>query len=329
MTRLLRSRRGRERPQTPRVLARVGLVGARGYVGGEVVRLLARHPRAEIAFVTSRSTPGAPVPGIEGLAFEDLSPEEIAERGADAVVLALPNGLSPALVAAIDAAHPRTVIVDVSGDHRVDPDWVYGLPELFRTQLEGAHRIANPGCYATAAALVIAPVAPLLDGPAHAFGVSGYSGAGTTPSPRNDVEALRDNLLPYSLAGHAHEREVTRHAGPVNLMPHVAPFFRGLSMTVSMTLREPTSLEALKERYLAAYAGEPLVQLADEIPVLRAVAGRPEAIVGGFAVDPSRRRAVVVSVLDNLLKGAASQAVQNLNLALGLPERMGLEPWED
>ena len=161
-------------------------------------------------------------------------------------------------------------------------------------------------------------VADRLAAEAHAFGVSGYSGAGATPSPRNDVEALRDNLMPYALVGHGHEREVTRHAGPVFLMPHVAPFFRGITMTVSLPLSRPLTAVELRAVYERAYEGEPLV---------RDAASRPHATLGGFAVDPSGRHAVVVSTLDNLLKGAASQAVQNLNLAFGFPELTGLDPW--
>lgn len=308
--------------------ARLGLVGARGHVGQELLALLRRHPRFEVAFVTSRTQPGQPIPGLDGdLRCEDLDAEAVAAKGADAVVLALPNDLSRPVVAAIDALSPATVIVDVSADHRFDEAWVYGLPERSRASIAGSRRIANPGCYATAAALVVGPVAALLARPAQAFGVSGYSGAGTTPSPRNDVEALRDNLMPYHLAGHLHEREVTRHVGPVSLMPHVAAFFRGISMTVSLDLREPLSADALHDVYARAYAGEPLVQITRAIPLVRDAANRPGATIGGFTVDESQRRAVVVSTLDNLLKGAASQALQNLNLALGFPELEGISPW--
>lgn len=312
----------------------VGIVGARGYVGQELIRILLRHPRLDIAYVVSRTQAGEPiariVPGAPGdLVFEDLAAEAAAARGADAVVLALPNDLSPPHVAAVGRVRPDAVIVDVSADHRFDDAWVYGLPEHHRPRIAGARRIANPGCYATAAALAVRPVASLLAAPACAFGVSGHSGAGATPSPRNDVEALRDNLMPYSLVGHVHEREVTRHAGPVALMPHVAPFFRGITMTVSMTFDAPLSREALRARYEEAYAAEPLVRLGDAIPLVRDAANRPHASIGGFTVDEARRRGVVVATLDNLLKGAASQAVQNLNLALGLPELEGLDPWPE
>jgi N-acetyl-gamma-glutamyl-phosphate reductase len=310
---------------------RIGLVGARGYVGQELVRAIATHPHLEIVFIASRTHAGEPAAAhLEGappgLAFEDLGPEAVAGKEADAVVLALPNDHAAPYVAAIDRVRPSSVIVDVSSDHRFDDAWVWGLPELRRAKLAGARRVANPGCYATATALALAPVADLLAAPAHAFGVSGYSGAGTAPSPRNNVEALRDNLMPYALVGHTHEREVSRHVAPVFFVPHVAPFFRGITVTVSLPLREPIAVEALRERYLEAYAGEPLVTITQEIPLVRDAAGRPGATIGGFAVDASNRRAVVVSTLDNLLKGAATQALQNLNLALGFPERTGITP---
>jgi N-acetyl-gamma-glutamyl-phosphate reductase len=310
----------------------IGLAGARGYVGQELVKILAGHPRFSLAFVASRTHAGRPVSehlagAPEGLLFEDLDPGAVAARRASAVVLALSNDQAAPYVQALGRARAETVILDVSADHRFDDAWVYGLPEINRENLHGATRIANPGCYATAAALVVAPVAALLTAPAQAFGVSGYSGAGATPSPRNDVALLGDNILPYSLVGHTHEREVSRHAGPVCLMPHVASFFRGIVMTVSLPLREPVTVADLRTIYDRAYSGEPLVRITGEIPLPRDAANQPHATIGGFAVDPERRHAVVVSTLDNLLKGAASQAVQNLNLAFGFPELMGLDPW--
>jgi N-acetyl-gamma-glutamyl-phosphate reductase common form len=310
--------------------ARLGIVGARGHVGRELLGLLFKHPHFEVTFVSSRAQAGEPVsasvPGApDGLAFESLSPDDVAARAADAVVLAMPNDLSPPFVRAVYARRADAVVVDLSADHRFDDAWAYGLPELFRSKIAASERIANPGCYATAMALVVAPVADLLDGPARCFGVSGYSGAGTTPSPRNDPEKLRDNLMPYSLVGHVHEREVSRHAGPVNFMPHVAEFFRGISMTVAMTLRAAVSAADLEGIYRATYEGEPLVRVEREIPWVKDAAGRPYATIGGFAAAESERRVVVVSTLDNLLKGAASQALQNLNLAFGFPERMGID----
>ncbi|HVY49583.1 MAG TPA: hypothetical protein VHB21_27005, partial [Minicystis sp.] len=283
--------------------AKVGLVGGRGYVGQELVKLVARHPRLELAFVASSSKRGEPVAAhLEGapagLRFLDPSAIDYAATGADVVVLGLANGEAPPVAAAVAAALPDAVLVDLGADHRFDDAWVWGVPELRRRALAGAKRIANPGCYATAAALALAPLAPLLAGPAHVFGVSGYSGAGATPSPRNDVALLRDNVMPYALTRHVHEREVSRHVAPVFFVPHVASFFRGVAVTVSMTFAEPPDEGALRERYRAAYADEPLVAVVGGPPLVRDLVGTPRAAIGGLAVDAARRHGVVVAALD-------------------------------
>lgn len=309
--------------------ARVGLVGARGHVGAELVRLLAGHPSLSLARAASRQGVGSLLraqigAGPEGLVLEDMSPEAVGAWDVDAVVLALPNGLAAAYAAAIRA---RVAVVDLSADHRFDDAWAYGLPERHRARIAGARRIANPGCYATGVQLGIAPVLDLLAGAPQAFGVSGYSGAGTSPSPRNDPERLRDNLMPYSLVGHVHEREASRHLGrEVRFMPHVAAFFRGISLTIALPLVRAETAASLLARYREAYAGEPLVRVTAEVPEVQAAAGRHDVTIGGFAADGAH--AVVVVTLDNLLKGAATQALQNLNLALGLAERLGV-PHDD
>jgi N-acetyl-gamma-glutamyl-phosphate reductase common form len=241
----------------------------------------------------------------------------------DAVFLALPNDLSHGYVEAIDAAAPGCVIIDLSADHRFDDGWAYGLVERHRAELRGATRIANPGCYATAAQLAIAPLLDKLSGPPQVFGISGYSGAGTTPSPRNDPEQLRDNLMPYKLTGHIHEREISRHLDhEVHFMPHVASFFRGISLTIHASLDAPYDSAALLVDYQRAYQDEPLVRVQSDIPLVREAANQHHVTIGG--IDSVDRRAVLVATIDNLLKGAATQAVQNLNLALGLDELTGL-----
>ncbi len=308
----------------------IGIVGARGHTGSELIRLVAAHPRLELAFVSSRELDGELVSDHNDawrgeLRFRNLDPAAVAAAGADAVVLALPNGKAAPFVAALEATRPDTVIVDLSADYRFDDGWYYGLPELTRERYDGQRRISNPGCYATAMELAIAPMLDLLDGPPQCFGVSGYSGAGTTPSDKNNVELLRDNLMPYALTDHLHEREVTRQLGvPVEFMPHVAPHFRGITMTVNMHLREPVDAAAVRARYGERYSGEPLVDVADAAPWVSHVAGRHGVGIGGFTLAPDGRRLVVVSTLDNLLKGAATQAMQNINLAFGLDEFAGI-----
>jgi len=308
----------------------VGIVGARGHTGTELIALIARHPQLELAFVSSRELAGQRVRdhvnAFDGdLHYENLDAAATAAKQADAVVLALPNGKASDYVAAIDAAKPDTVVVDLSADYRFDDRWYYGLPELTRKRYAGQKRISNPGCYATAMQLAIAPLKDSLAAPPACFGVSGYSGAGTTPSERNDPEKLRDNLMPYSLTGHVHEREVTRQLGmPVEFMPHVAAHFRGITMTVNLWLDRATTLDAIKARYREFYADEALVRIVDDAPWVSRIAGKQHTEIGGFTVAPGGKRVVVVATLDNLLKGAATQALQNLNLAFGLNELAGI-----
>ena len=314
---------------------KIGIVGARGHVGSELIRLIAAHPQFELAWVSSRERAGQRLADHEdgyagGLRYVSLTSAQVAHESANAVVLALPNGMAKEYVAALDAAHAdpvihAPVIVDLSADYRFDAGWHYGLPELTRDPSARYRRIANPGCYATAMQLAIAPVRELLDGPVQCFGVSGYSGAGTTPSDKNDPATLRDNLIPYALTGHVHEREVAHRLGcAIEFMPHVAPYFRGLTITANLHLSRPLSLAAIAQRYRDRYAGEPLVRVSDEAPWVSRIAGMHHAEVGGFAMSVDGRRLVVVATLDNLLKGAATQALQNLNRAFGHDETTGI-----
>lgn len=358
---------------------RVGLLGARGYVGRELVRLLGGHPHMQVVCASSRALVGQDVlsalgvnepslagAAVPGLTMSDIGPAQIRAGAApevDVWVLALPNGLAAEHEAAIEAhcastgktTGKRPVLIDLSADMRFDSSgsWVYGLPERpgARDKLRTARKISNPGCYATGAQAALMPLLPQYNSGSgsaafawdvtakpHIFGVSGYSGAGTNPSDKNDPHKLRDNLLPYSLTGHIHEREIGHHCGvPVAFMPHVAPYFQGISLTVTGHLKS-TSLSntgtssitpaAIAERYAAFYGGERLVQVltgAKEMPDVRTHGTlRHGVTVGGFTYDPSTGRLALVACIDNLLKGAATQAVQNLNLALGLGEYDGI-----
>ncbi len=311
-------------------LKSIGIVGARGHTGAELIRLVAAHEGLELAFVSSRELQGQRVADhvddYSGeLRYESLDADAVAARLIDAVILALPNGKAAPYVQAIEASATDTVIVDLSADHRFDTDWYYGLPELTRARYRGQRRISNPGCYATAMQLAISPLADVLAGPPQCFGVSGYSGAGTTPSDKNDPDKLRGNLMPYALVGHVHEREVSKQLGmPVEFMPHVAPHFRGITMTVNLWLQQAMKREEIIARYRDFYTNEALIDIVDEAPWVSRIAGRQHAEIGGFVVAPGGKRVVVVATLDNLLKGAATQAMQNLNLALGFDELSGI-----
>jgi N-acetyl-gamma-glutamyl-phosphate reductase len=312
------------------------VIGARGHTGAELLPLLYRHPQFELAAVGSGTAAGqkvsAHVKGMDDcdLVFSDIHPQALEKLHADACVLALPNGAAARYVEAIDRFRPETVMVDLSADHRFDPAWAYGQPERFAAELIHARRIANPGCYATAAQLALAPLVDQLVGIPAAFGVSGYSGAGITPSRRNDPKVLEDNLLPYSLVDHIHEQEVSHHLGhEIRFLPHVAPFFRGISLTAAVELRNGQTERELLTLFRDFYAGFPLVEIRPGIPEVKEIQGRHVAVIGGFAVSevhPSR--VSLVAVLDNLLKGAATQAVQNLNLAFALDALAGLDALE-
>lgn len=296
---------------------KIGLVGGRGFVGAELIRLLGEQPNMQLAFASSASKAGTKIPD-SSQQFIALRPEQITNHAElDALVLALPNDQAASWVAAVDQAGLDLAIIDISADYRFDPKWVYGLPEINHRQLIGARRIANPGCYATAAQLALYPLRDMLAGTPSIFGVSGYSGAGATPNPNNDLARLHDNLLPYSLSGHIHQHEISHHLGQnVHFSPHVAAFFRGISLTIHLQLRSPATAEQILEKLRQFYQNACLIELCNQIPNLQQVVGTANTRIGGVTLDPSGQHCVLVVTLDNLLKGAASQVMQNLQLAL-------------
>ena len=312
----------------------VNLVGGRGYTGSELLRLIAGHPDMDLGMASSRSHAGQSISSTcdgwpdDGRTFTQLEPDGITAYPADAWVLALPNGLAAKWVEHIRAGFPGAVILDLSADYRFDPQWTYGLPERFRDQIRAAQLIANPGCYATGSQLGLLPLKDSLVSAPVIFGVSGYSGAGKTPSPRNDPNVLRDNLIPYALSGHMHEKEISHQLDTaVRFMPHVAAFFRGISLTIAFELDHAVTVDDLEQTFQQAYAGEARVNVSREIPQVSAVQDTPDVHIGGFTIDERNpAQGSLVVVLDNLLKGAASQALQNLNLALGLDEYSGINP---
>lgn len=314
----------------------LGIVGARGYVGKELLALITTHPQIDVSWISSRQlngqSAGSLVPALADIQVEDLSPQQVADKNSDIVVLALPNGLAAPYVKALDTAQlapkqkPR-VIIDLSADYRFDPVWTYSLPELdtidpFTTQ---AIKISNPGCYATAMQLAIAPIKDRIVGRPNCFGVSGYSGAGTKPSPNNDPKNLADNLIGYGLVEHIHEKEVSaRLHHQVTFSPHVAEFFRGINMTIQLEFDQPQDATELHQHFSDFYAKHPLVSCQQKVPTIKQVVYTPNCLIGGFTVSSDGKRVTIISVLDNLTKGAATQALQNINLALGLNSTIGL-----
>lgn len=316
--------------------SKVALIGARGYTGQALIDLLNRHPNMDLRHVSSRELVGKKLAGYtkREIIYENLSPDDVrrmADKGeVDCWVMALPNGVCKPFVDAIEeSSHKDAVIVDLSADYRFDSKWTYGLPELVqRNKISSATRISNPGCYATAAQLGIAPLLEYL-APAPAnptvFGVSGYSGAGTKPSPKNDVENLTNNLIAYSLTDHIHEREISAHLGrEVGFIPHVAVWFAGIHHTISLPLANAMASRDVRQLYQDRYNGEKLVKVTGESPVVKNIAGKHGVEIGGFAVHSSGKRAVINVTIDNLLKGAATQCLQNMNLALGYAEYEGI-----
>ncbi|PQE32878.1 acetylglutamate kinase protein [Rutstroemia sp. NJR-2017a WRK4] len=314
--------------------AKVALIGARGYTGQALINLLNAHPNMDLRHVSSRELAGQQLKGYDKrqITYENLSAEDVRkmeERGdIDCWVMALPNGVCKPFVDAVnDGKGPQnSVIVDLSADYRFDNKWTYGLPELVnRSDIAKATRISNPGCYATAAQLGIAPLVPFLGGEPTVFGVSGYSGAGTKPSPKNDVENLTGNIIPYSLTDHIHEREISNQLGTsVAFIPHVAVWFQGIHHTISIPLKEKMTSRDIRQLYQERYAGERLVKVIGEPPLVKAISGKHGVEIGGFAVHSSGKRVVVCATIDNLLKGAATQCLQNMNLALGFAEYEGI-----
>ncbi|KAJ3199631.1 hypothetical protein HDU82_000280 [Entophlyctis luteolus] len=322
---------------------RVGIIGARGYTGQELIKLINSHPSLELSHVSSRELAGKPVAEYtrSTVTYSNLSPKDLpAQSDVDAWVLALPNKICKPFVDALEDAKSNAVVVDLSADFRFTDSWTYGLPELYgsREKVRHSKRISNPGCYATGSQVAIAPlvasglVAPGMSG-VTVFGVSGYSGAGTTPSPKNDVNLLNNNLMPYALTGHIHEREISHQLSRSNgtdvkigFIPHVGQFFRGISLTVSIPVTSVVKPEDVRALYEKQYAGEKLIKVlkVGEIPEVRDIQNKHGVIVGGFAVSSSGDRVVVVATIDNLLKGAATQALQNMNLALGIEEYAGI-----
>jgi len=336
---------------------KIGLIGARGFTGSQLVSLINRHPRLTLAHVSSRELAGQRLANYDKseVIYQNLGTREVQEieknGEVDAWVMALPNGICKPFVDAIDQAgskkpeqnsspHPGSVIVDLSADYRFENNWTYGLPELYnREEIRGSRRISNPGCYATNIQLLLAPLMPYMDGRGPTvFGISGYSGAGTKKgnTPKISPEELGGTVRPYSLTDHIHEREASYHLSKltqqgggegfqVAFVPSVGPWFSGIIATASVPLSKKMDAKEVHELFEAKYSREKLVRWSRTgVPDVLQIQNQHGWIGGGVQVHSLGNRVVVVGVLDNLLKGAATQCLQNLNLSLGLDEFEGI-----
>jgi N-acetyl-gamma-glutamyl-phosphate reductase len=331
----------------------VGIVGGSGYTGGELMRLLANHPEAKVAVVTSRKLAGKPVSsthphlrGIYSLNFEAPSAKEVANR-CDIVFTAVPHGTAMDWVPELlDAG---TKVIDLSSDyrlpvevfertygmkHRAPRDAVFGMTEL-HPEVAGAKLVGNPGCYPTGATLAVAPLARagLVERVVY-DSKSGISGAGVEPTETSHYPNMAENVIPYKLTTHRHVPEIKQELSrlspgiKVNFTPHVVPSVRGILTTAHVFAREDTvstiqDRSAVAEIYKEFYKNAHFIRMSEGVPRLASVRGSNFCDIY-FEPEKGGDRLVVISAIDNLVKGASGQAIQNMNLMAGFDERAGL-----
>jgi len=331
---------------------RVGVVNVTGYAGAELARILARHPAVQLVEVTGRSAAGEPLArSFAHLAELGMTVVDHIEE-AEICFSALPHHASAEAVA--DFLSEGRKVVDISADYRLhDEDeyqrWygdhpapgyldeaIYGLPELHRGDVKSARLVANPGCYPTTSILALAPVASCIEPDVIVDAKSGISGAGRSFSLAvNHYAEINESCQPYALDGHRHQPEIAQElnelrarAGvePLELtfVPHLVPMTRGIMATCYARLTRPLSAEELLAEYRAFYRDEPFVRVVDQPPATKHTWGSNYCFVCP-KLSPQTGRLVVTACLDNLVKGAAGQAVQNMNLMLGYQESLGLE----
>jgi N-acetyl-gamma-glutamyl-phosphate reductase len=336
-------------PQEGEPVARAAVVGASGFAGALAASLAWSHPRIALEAVTSRSVrrrlndlyPRYRVP----LELEPFEPDRIAER-ADVAFVSYPHGEAGVVVA--DLRERGLRVVDLSADFRLHdltlherwygphtapqlkPEAVFGLTELHRAEVAEAMLVANPGCYSTAALLALAPLARAgLIADAVVDAKSGVSGAGQAPTRTTHFVSVDENLTPYSIEGHRHAPEIAQELealgcdAQITFVPHLAPLDQGLLASCYVTPARALSGSELRELFEDFYAHEPFIELTRVPPGVRDVRETNLCRIRA-TVEPQGGRVMVFAVIDNLWKGAAGQAIQNLNLMLGLDEATGL-----
>ena len=331
---------------------KTAVVGASGYAGGELLRLLSNHPKFKLSYLAAGSNAGEPItnlhPQLTNFAGRNFEETEIAKiNNSDLVFIALPHGESAKLISQID---PKVKVVDLGADFRlVDGkkwekyyggkhagSWVYALPELVDHKLiSSANKVANPGCYATAIALSIAPALSLINAEdIVVVAASGTTGAGRSAKVNLLGSEVMNNLTSYKFGGiHQHTPEIeqilssiSRESVKISFTPVLAPMPRGILATVTAQLTQQSSAEQIREIYQSFYSGSKFVKVlpVGSMPMTSAVLGTNNAQIQ-IAVDEHVNRLLISAVIDNLGKGAAGQAIQNANLMCDLAEDAGLE----
>jgi N-acetyl-gamma-glutamyl-phosphate reductase len=335
-------------------MTRIAILGATGYTAVELVKILLRHPEAEIVAVTSRQEGNVPIamvhPSLTGrldLPLENLEPAQVAAR-AECVFSCLPHGVTASIVPALLSAGCR--VIDFSADYRLDSpeifaNWygqkhpdperlgkvVYGLPELFREQIVGAKLVANPGCYPTSAILALAPLlkSKLVEtGDIIIDSKSGVSGAGRTPKLTTHYPECNESLSAYNIGRHRHTPEIERilgiaAGGPVELIftPHLVPMDRGILTTAYLRPKSPVTEEQVLQLLREFYQDEPFVRVVNHLPGTKDSQGTNFCDITARVVHG---RVITISCIDNLINGASGAAVQNFNLVYGYPETTAL-----
>jgi len=328
---------------------KVGIIGGTGYTGGELARILCTHPDVEIISMTSRQNTGKKVSDIHPFlkGYADIDFTETVSDDADLVFVATPHGV--AMKEVPKYLEKGIKCIDLSGDYRMhDVDvyekWyghehtdtenlqkaVYGLPELFRKDIRGADLVANPGCYATATILACAPMVAsgLIEEDIDVDAKSGTSGAGMVPSARTHHPYCGESVIPYSIGTHRHTPEIemalrtfSGKEADVLFVPNLVPIVRGILSSCYMRLKDDSTDVDVREIYEKQYADERFVHVVDDASIRSVVASNHVQI----SVRSMKNRLVAFGAIDNLVKGASGQAVQSMNLMLGLKETSGLD----
>ena len=337
-------------------MTEIAIVGGSGYTGGELIRLLQKHPDVEIKSITSRQFNGTPVDKVHphirdsNLIFEDIAPNNL---DVDIVFTATPHGASMKIVPEI--LENDSKVIDLSGDYRFNDiatyeKWygikhtspieaVYGLPEIHRRTIKKANLVANPGCFPTGAILANLPLSKenlveniIIDSK------TGVSGGGVNPTSVFHYPNCADNVVPYNIISHRHGPEIQQELGAfshvkTSFTPHLVPVIRGILTTSHSFLKNydenpDDAKEKIRKIYQKQYKNEPFIKILDngEIPTLNSVRGSNFAHIGGFEIDVNGRL-VIISAIDNLVKGASGQAIHNMNLMCGFKEDTAIDSY--